>query len=76
MDGVAINGVSGGPTFVPFLGKHYLCGLITAYIPNQATGKPLPGMSVITSIQLYQELLEHVKTPEEAKEKIETAVSR
>ena len=75
VDGVAINGVSGGPTFVPFSGKHYLCGLITAYIPNQATGKPLPGMSVITSIQLYQELLEHVKSPEEAKEKIETAVS-
>lgn len=51
VDGVAINGVSGGPSFVlNAQGKVVVIGLVTEYHPNVATGKTLPGMSVVRSI--------------------------
>ncbi|MBI3463608.1 MAG: trypsin-like peptidase domain-containing protein [Planctomycetes bacterium] len=48
VDGVAINGVSGGPVFGMYSD---VIGLVTAYIPNRATGEPLPGVSLIRSIE-------------------------
>lgn len=51
VDGIAINGVSGGPAFV--LGKNespIVVGLVTEYRPNLSTGTPLPGMSIVRSI--------------------------
>ena len=52
IDGVAINGVSGGPVFVrdPELGIR-IVGSITAYVPNRATGEILPGLSEAQDIQ-------------------------
>lgn len=51
VDGVAINGVSGGPAFViDDDDKLVVIGLVTEYHPNTATGKTLPGMSVVRSI--------------------------
>ena len=47
VDGVAINGVSGGPAFHE-TGK--IIGLVTAYIVNRATGEALPGVSLIRSV--------------------------
>ncbi len=65
VDGVAINGVSGGPAFDVTIKtkptKPVLIGLVTAYIANRATGEPLPGVSLIRSINPYLELFEELK---------------
>jgi hypothetical protein len=48
VDGVAINGVSGGPVFD---NRCHLVGMMTAYIPNQIDEKTtLPGLSSVTPI--------------------------
>lgn len=48
VDGVAINGVSGGPVFD---NRCHLVGMMTAYIPNQlGDGMTLPGLSAVTPI--------------------------
>lgn len=58
IDGVAINGVSGGPViFKNNKGEIRVAGLITAYFPNRASGEPLPGLSVAhTSKVLYEKM--------------------
>ncbi len=44
IDGVAINGVSGGPAFnAESDGTISLMGVVRAYIANRATGEALPG---------------------------------
>jgi len=51
VDGVAINGVSGGPAF--FLGpdgQPVLLGVMSAYLPNKSAGAPLPGLSLVAHI--------------------------
>jgi len=48
VDGVAINGVSGGPVFD---NRCHLVGMMTAYIPNQVDEtRTLPGLSAVTPI--------------------------
>lgn len=48
VDGVAINGVSGGPVFD---NRCHLIGMMTAYIPNQIDDRmTLPGLSAVTPI--------------------------
>lgn len=65
VDGVAINGVSGGPAFYQDEKENpIVIGLVTEYRPNFATGKALPGVSLVRSInpllkhytQIQQEL--------------------
>lgn len=53
IDGVAINGVSGGPAFLVDDSSNapVLLGVMTAYVANRATGETLPGLSMITSIE-------------------------
>lgn len=47
-DGVAINGVSGGPVFDD---RCHLIGLVSAYIPNRVDGNiVLPGLAAVTPI--------------------------
>lgn len=68
VDGVAINGVSGGPTF--FLAGPSGCtviGVVSAYIPNRATGDALPGLAVIRDVIQFQQLVKSFKSLEEAK---------
>lgn len=64
VDGVAINGVSGGPAFWTTYKTHQvrICGVVSAYIPNTATGTILPGLSMLTSVEAYQKDLEDLKT--------------
>ncbi|MBP1641673.1 MAG: hypothetical protein H6Q03_342 [Acidobacteria bacterium] len=51
VDGVAVNGVSGGPAFhVDEAGQPVLLGVVSAYLPNKAAGGALPGLSVIQHI--------------------------
>jgi hypothetical protein len=47
IDGVAINGVSGGPAFDE---SGLLVGMVSAYLPNQiGPGRTLPGLMLATS---------------------------
>lgn len=72
VDGVAINGVSGGPAFYEDENsKIWIIGLVTEYRPNLATGNILPGVSLIRStnplMQFYATLgkqLEEAKVQE------------
>lgn len=56
VDGVAINGVSGGPVFDQY-GE--VIGILSAYKPNLATGSALPGLAVVGSVE---PLIRHVKS--------------
>lgn len=72
VDGVAINGVSGGPGFIYEGGRDGgidLIGLVSAYIPNMATGQALPGLAVLRNVSELQQLVKDFKTIDEAKEK-------
>ncbi len=50
IDGVTINGVSGGPAFHLTDDGVAIMGVVSAYIPNRATGEVLPGMGVVQSV--------------------------
>ena len=72
VDGVAINGVSGGPAFGAFGDSPLLVGAMTAYMPNRATGETLPGLSIVRDLKHAQEVVRQLRNLDEAKEK-ETA---
>jgi hypothetical protein len=68
VDGVAINGVSGGPAFnLMSDGQIRIIGVVSSYIPNRATGEPLPGVSVVRDVSQLQELVKLFKSLEDAK---------
>jgi S1-C subfamily serine protease len=69
VDGVAINGVSGGPALFNGLGEAVVMGVVSAYIPNRATGVALPGLSVIRDVSHFQSLAKALKSLDEAKAK-------
>ncbi len=70
VDGIAINGVSGGPAFVTNLeGGIDLAGVISAYMPNLATGEVLPGLSVASDITQLQTIVSAMDSFDEAKQK-------
>jgi len=73
VDGNAINGVSGGPAFYvdSKTSETKICGVVTAYIPNRATGEALPGLCVVTSVEPYQEDLKKLRSIDDAKKKAE-----
>ena len=69
VDGVAINGVSGGPAFTTAVSEGVtLCGLISAYLPNMATGEPLPGLCMAADVLVLQQIIAAVASVDEAKE--------
>jgi hypothetical protein len=65
VDGVAINGVSGGPAFI--VAGAMLVGVVSAYIPNRATGEPLPGLAVVRNVDQFHDITQSFKTLDEAK---------
>ncbi len=67
VDGVAINGVSGGPAFA-IVGKEIvIMGVVTAYVPNRATGEVLPGLAVVRSVKQFHELAPQFADLDQAK---------
>ena len=66
VDGVAINGVSGGPAFIV---GNMLIGVVSAYIPNRAMGEPLPGLAVVRGVNQYHDLAQEFETLDQAKAK-------
>jgi len=58
VDGVAINGVSGGPAFylTGTAPPVVVIGVVSAYMPNRATGEVLPGLSVVRDVAQFHDL--------------------
>lgn len=69
VDGVAINGVSGGPAFSCAGDSVDVVGVVSAYIPNRATGETLPGLAVVQHVQQFQWLAKELKNLDEAAKK-------
>ncbi len=67
IDGVAINGVSGGPVIYsdPTDGVQ-IVGSISAYRANRATGEVLPGLSIAQDVSHFQAMATTVRTIDEA----------
>lgn len=75
VDGVAINGVSGGPAFKPGDdGTVAVIGVLSAYMPNRATGETLPGLAVVADIVEFHKMVASFKNFDQAKAQ-ETAPS-
>ncbi len=71
VDGVAINGVSGGPAFHFFSGDRLfvvIVGVVSAYVPNRATGEVLPGLSVVRDVSQFHELAPTFASLDQARE--------
>ena len=86
VDGVAINGVSGGPAFYinsqPSLSNNLPgvnmkdrlihIGLVSGYIPNQDSGVSMPGLCVIHDISHSRKSAKNFKNLADAREKAKT----
>ena len=68
VDGVAINGVSGGPAFWNGGDSVTLIGVMSAYIANRATGETLPGLTVIQNVHQFHEVSKLFKNVDDAKQ--------
>lgn len=66
IDGVAINGVSGGPVMWLGVDEFKYIGVVSAYIPNRATGESLPGLAVANDVNQFQELVKTFHSVDEA----------
>ena len=71
IDGVAINGVSGGPAFIEDdkLPAPVIAGVVTAYIPNRQTGETLPGLCEVIHLEPYQKMLRTIRSWDDAQKK-------
>lgn len=72
IDGVAINGVSGGPVFFINSGDYsvQIVGAVTEYRPNVGSGRPaLPGLSFAQSIAHFHSMITDLKSIDEAQQK-------
>jgi hypothetical protein len=62
VDGVAINGVSGGPVLRNRLnGDVHLVGIISAYIPNYLPNGSTPGLSVVRDVSPFFAVIKKLK---------------
>jgi hypothetical protein len=67
IDGVAINGVSGGPVFCgTHTGDLRIIGMVSAYQANRTTGETLPGLLRAQDVSHFFGVLRHVRDIEDA----------
>ncbi|MEZ5439787.1 MAG: trypsin-like peptidase domain-containing protein [Lysobacteraceae bacterium] len=66
VDGVAINGVSGGPAFWKHEENIQMIGLVSAYIPNRSTGIALPGVALIRDVNQFHNYADRLRSLDEA----------
>jgi hypothetical protein len=57
VDGVAINGVSGGPTFIWASNEVHIIGVVSAYLPNTSAGIPMPGLAMVADVTQFHEVI-------------------
>jgi hypothetical protein len=70
IDGVAINGVSGGPVFARLSGdKPQLLGTVSAYMVNRIRGEALPGLLRVQDVTSFHETIKRVRSIDEARVK-------
>lgn len=67
VDGVVINGVSGGPAFYPIINNIKIIGSVTAYLPNRVG--TTPGLAMISDVDHYLKVIRTIKNLDEAKKK-------
>jgi ISXO2-like transposase domain len=71
IDGVAINGVSGGPViYSTAIDGVQIIGTISAYMANRATGEALPGLSVAQDVSHFHDTASQIRSFDEAKKKV------
>lgn len=70
IDGVAINGVSGGPVIYSTAtdGVQFV-GVVTAYRANRAYGESLPGLSIAQDVSHFHGVVQQIRTIDEANRK-------
>lgn len=67
IDGVAINGVSGGPVFFwTRAAGVQIIGTVSAYFPNRATGDTLPGLAIARDVSHFHDTIKRIQTFDEA----------
>lgn len=70
IDGVAINGVSGGPVFFSSeTAGVQVVGTVSGYMPNRATGDSLPGLLVAQDVSHFHEVARFIKSVDEERKK-------
>lgn len=68
VDGVAINGCSGGPVVYSTAADGVqIVGIVSAYIANRATGDTLPGLAVAQDVSHFDSVVRYVKSVDEAR---------
>jgi len=70
IDGVAINGVSGGPVIFSDLAEGVLVvGTVSAYRANRTTGDALPGLLIAQDVSHFHGVIQHIRSVDEARKK-------
>jgi len=68
IDGVAINGVSGGPVLYSTVTDGVkIVGTVSAYMVNRNTGEALPGLSVAQDVSHFHAMLSRIKSLDDAR---------
>lgn len=72
VDGVSINGVSGGPVlYSTETDGIEIIGIVSAYRANRATGNTLPGLSIAQDVSHLHGVFNTIKSLDEARQKKE-----
>jgi len=72
IDGVAINGVSGGPVFSSLKDDQpQLLGTVSAYMPNRIRGDALPGLLRAQDVTAFHNAIKSIQSLDEARRKNE-----
>jgi trypsin-like peptidase len=67
IDGVAINGVSGGPVMYSTEAEGVqIVGSVSAYVSNRATGETLPGLAIARDVSYLHDTISKIKSFDEA----------
>lgn len=67
IDGVAINGVSGGVVFSLGAKEPMVVGVVSAYVPNRATGEVLPGLAIARDVSYLHQQATNFASLDEAR---------
>jgi hypothetical protein len=67
IDGVAINGVSGGPVFHGSSPNIQIIGSVSAYHANRATGEALPGLLRAQDVSHFHAVARYIASIDEAR---------
>ena len=70
IDGVAINGVSGGPVlYSTETDGIQIVGTVSAYMSNRATGSTLPGLAIARDVSHFHDTISALRSMDDARAK-------